>query len=77
MITELGISDCQWDIIEAYAADEIDELGVDPDEYKRLINFINVTYPGHKIVSANLDMENGIWRIEHEETTKSENREAG
>jgi hypothetical protein len=76
MITELEFSDCQWDIIEAYAADEIDELGVDPDEYKRLIKFVNETYPGHIIVSADLDLEIGVWRIEHEKANK-ENREAG
>ena len=72
MISELDLSEDQLAILQAYVFGEIEEIGVDPDEQKRMRYFVNQRFPGHKITRAHLNLDKGIWEIHHEETKKED-----
>lgn len=45
------------------------ELYVSPDERRRLIAWVQLHHPGHRIVSAEIDLENAQWHIEVTQVT--------
>ncbi len=40
------------------------ELFISPDERRGLIAWVGRHYPGHRIASAEIDLENARWNIE-------------